>query len=455
MMLWALIALLCVVVIAILLPPLWRAPKAVAGRVGYDVAVYKDQLAEIDRDLARGVLAADQAEAARTEIQRRLLAAAQTDAAEPVLKTAKSLRGLAVTLAVGLPLCGLVLYLALGAPGLPDQPYAGRKAEIEEAMQKSREIARMVGKLAERLKQNPTDPQGWMLLGRSYRAMEHYADAADAFGRAFDLSGEAEAAADQAEMLIMAAEGDEVSEAAVAALERALAKDPKSVKARYYRASAKLARGDALGAVQDLTDLAADAPADAPWLADVKSRIDEIAKQSGIDAAKIKPRVKPQGALDPEALIGDAARDQLIDEHTKPLLAKLKDNPKDLEAWIRLGRTYIVAEEPTKAKDAFAKAAGLAPHDKSVLTEYASAILSAQTDKDKVGSELAAVLKRILRLDPEDTNALWYLGLFEKQSGRPEQAAGYWKPLLARAPQGSSAHTRLKQELDALGEAGK
>ncbi|HSV28789.1 MAG TPA: c-type cytochrome biogenesis protein CcmI [Candidatus Omnitrophota bacterium] len=184
-MIWMIFAVMVAVALAILVLPLLKHRSKPLARAEYDLAVYKDQLGEIDRDVERGVLTPDQAEAARTEISRRMLAAA--DAKEGA---AASPRGgkLAVAAIVTLvPLVAFGLYGTLGHPGLPDQPFADRKGQVQDMQQQADMFKGMVASLAAKLEQNPKDGKGWAMMGRSLKVLGESDKARDAYKKAIAL----------------------------------------------------------------------------------------------------------------------------------------------------------------------------------------------------------------------------------------------------------------------------
>lgn len=184
-MIWAIFAFMVVAAVAILVVPLLKARPKAQARAEYDLAVYKDQLAEVDRDLERGVLNADQAEAARTEIQRRILTAAD-GGKEKSDKTASG-RGIAVALVVLVPLVSFGFYAMLGRPNLPDQPYAGRMNVVKDMEQQAQLFRDMVAQLAGKLEKNPDDGRGWAMMGRSLKVLGQPDKAHDAYRKAVRL----------------------------------------------------------------------------------------------------------------------------------------------------------------------------------------------------------------------------------------------------------------------------
>ncbi|MEO0034766.1 MAG: hypothetical protein RLZZ501_789 [Pseudomonadota bacterium] len=273
-MIWILFGGLTAVTMLWLLLPLLRPPAAVAAaRAAYDLAVYRDQLDEIGRDIERGLLSPDQAEAARTEIKRRMLAAADAPAAAAAPAAAGGWP--AWLIALGLPLLSFGLYTLLGSPTLPDQPYAGRAAEIAEIRGQLSLIEDRVQKLEERLKANPADGQSWTMLGRSLRALGRAEPARQAYRKAVGLLPDAvEPRIELAGMLIEEAQAP--TPEAVALLREVLAHQPDQPDALYFVAQAELGAGHTAQAREMLTRLATLLPAGSSDRAEVEKQIEKL-----------------------------------------------------------------------------------------------------------------------------------------------------------------------------------
>lgn len=377
--LWVVIGLLSAAVLVLLLAPLLRRPGRREERAEYDIAVYRDQLDEVERDRERGLLDAEQAAAAATEIQRRMLVA-DGEGEAPRAPTAS--RGGATALAVGLlvPVGAVGLYLLIGSPGTPDFPVAGRAAASGGA-EAGAEVERLVGRLARRLAGQPDDLEGWVLLARTYVTMRRLDDAADAYDRAFQISGgDPGIAADYGEILVNAA-GGTVTPAAQHLFQGALEADPRAPKARFYLGAAKAQADDLKGALQAWVDLAALAPPGAPWLEAVRAQIGQVAADLGVDAASVeaspealalgpppaaaaRPTTVPPGPSrqDVEAAGSMTAgeRAEMIRAMVQRLADRLEGQPDDRQGWLRLGRAYQVLGEEEKARHAFARAEALA-----------------------------------------------------------------------------------------------
>ncbi|MGE5491454.1 MAG: c-type cytochrome biogenesis protein CcmI, partial [Actinomycetota bacterium] len=172
--------LLVIVVAAFLLPPLWLARKPAttpADRRAANLAIFRDQLAELEREKAEGELADADFEQAKRELQHRLLAEVQPDTQEAA--SLRPSRKAAMALLVLVPVLSVVGYTILGNPRALEPALTAPRTEVTP-----QQIEGMVAKLADRLKANPDDMQGWIMLGRSYKAMGRYAEAAEAYGKA-------------------------------------------------------------------------------------------------------------------------------------------------------------------------------------------------------------------------------------------------------------------------------
>jgi cytochrome c-type biogenesis protein CcmH len=260
-----------------------------SGRAAFDRAVFRDQLEELERDAARGVINESDAEAARAEIQRRILATALRDAeSDAASKAPHGSRGVIAAIALLAPLAAGGIYFALGSPNLPDQPLAART--LTQAGPTTEQIGRMVAALERRLAENPDEIQGWIILTSAYLRMGRQADAERALNRALELAGDdkprgASIAATYGEALVAMA-GGRVTPAARSAFERALKLSPKHPAAGYYLGLAQLQEGDVQGAIAVWRRIADGAPKDAPWLEELKKRIERLVKEQGPGAGQ-------------------------------------------------------------------------------------------------------------------------------------------------------------------------
>jgi cytochrome c-type biogenesis protein CcmH len=455
MALWLVLAAMAAVAAALIALPLLRRAAADRPRADYDLAIYRDQLREIDRDRAQGLLTEAEAEAARTEVGRRLLAAAPGEPGPDAPRGPMAPRGgprwTLAALAALLPVAALAVYLTHGALGLPGQPAAERLAERADA---GRDEA-LVAELARRMRERPDDSRGWALLGRSLMSLGRAAEAADAFARAAALvTTDADVHARLGEARLHAADGV-VTPAARQAFEAALVVDPEEPRARYYLGLADLQAGREREALDRWLALEAESPADAPWRTTLASRIDAVAARLGIDPKALRragaapPRGPSAEDVAAAQRMTPEARMAMIRSMVEGLAGRLETQSDDAEGWVRLGRSYAVLGEAEKSRDAYARAARLKPDDLQVQSAYAGSLYES-AGGGGLPTELSGVLQRILARDPTNGQALWLSGLVAARSGDKAAARAHWGRLLAQLAPGSPEHAAVKQRVDAL-----
>lgn len=375
-MLWLGFALLLALALVFLLWPWFGRRRGANLRKAHDLAVYRAQLDEIAQDVTRGTLSEAEANAARVEIQRRLLradAAPDEAAFSDVLKPGVLL-GTGLMLAL-LPVGAVGLYAALGRPDAAKQPVVAQSAELERQRAEQHEMDKLVDRLRQRLETEPNRAEGWVLLGRTLMNMGRYGEAVEAFDRLAVLTPEdAEAHAFLGEAYIFGNDGRVTREARLA-FQRTLQLEPGHPSALYYLAMAKMQDGDMRGAFTDWLVLARAAEPDAPWLPLVLTRLREVAPRIGVDLAQMLPNAAQPGNTPPapppsgptreqmEAAQSMSAEDRaaMIRGMVERLAERLKDNPNDLEGWVRLGRAREVMNDRPAAIEAYTKALTLMP----------------------------------------------------------------------------------------------
>lgn len=358
MVLWFVFAVMAVMAVGfVAVPLLRRAPREdLPERADYDLAVYKDQLRDIERDRVRGVLDEEQAAAARLEVERRLLAAAAAapETIAPPATTARTPWHLAVIVALILiPAAGLV-YLHQGAPWFDRVSLAREQTEQQQ-------FAALIAELERRLAAAPDDKRGWVLLARGYARQGRLAQAEVAQQRALALAADdaeaAEIAAGYGQVLIEEAQGT-VTPAARAALAEALKRNPAHPQGRYFTGLAKLQDGDAPAALAAWQALLADTPLEAPWRDGLKEQI-----------AQLEARIS--APADP------AARQAMIESMVAGLAARLEETRASgggtAEEWAQLGRSYRVLGRAEAARDAYGEALRRQPDNIALLRDYAAA----------------------------------------------------------------------------------
>jgi cytochrome c-type biogenesis protein CcmH len=359
-LLFAVFAGLTAAVLFLLVRPLLGEGESGAARASFDSAVYRDQLNEIESDRARGLIAEKDAEAARTEIARRLLAAdAEVQAGERGASTVP-MRALAAGLAVVLPLFAISLYLQYGSPRLPDQPLIARLS----APGADKNLEALVARVEARLREHPEEGAGWDAIAPVYMSWGRFADAADAYEQAIRLLGESpKRLAGQGRALVFE-QGGVVNEDARKALERALVLDSTLMDARVLLILAKEQDGKLAEAAAEWRALLEKSPADAPWRAVAEKRLADLeAKLSGKPVATEAPRAQATDDGAPSAAevaaaerMGPAERKAMIERMVDGLANRLAEKGDDLPGWLKLVRAYAVLERKEDALKALERA---------------------------------------------------------------------------------------------------
>ena len=345
-MIWLVLALMTAAAMLAVLWPLRRARTADAA--GSDVAVYRDQLAEIERDRAAGRIAEPEAEAAHVEVSRRLLAAADRISAQsnesPAAATWRR-RAAAVAALVALPLGALGLYLALGSPGMPGEPLAARLQVPPD----QRSLAGLIGQVEAHLARNPEDGRGWEVLAPVYLRLGRFDEAVKARRNALRLLGVSAAReADLGEALVAGANGIVTAEAK-SSFERALALDANDVRSRFFVGLAAEQDGRSAEAVSIWRKLIAEAPAGAPWIEFVQQSLARI-EGTGVTPGPSQQDVAAAAGLTPQE------RSDMVRGMVERLAERLQRDGSDVDGWIRLVRAYTVLGERDKARDAASQA---------------------------------------------------------------------------------------------------
>ena len=458
MTLWLLVGLLSAAVVALLAAPLLKGATQEAA-THPDLAVYRDQLAELEREVARGLLPAAEADSARLEIQRRLLAAAGEAGRDGAAGHGRAIAGAALLLL--LPAAAVAIYLDLGSPSLPALPFAARAP----AAAPNQEMAQLTDELSARMKAYPQDPKGWILLGDALGQLARYADSADAYAKAIarlqatGVAVPAELRSLHGEALSAAAEG-EVTPAAKADFDAALAADPKDPRARFYLALAQSQAGHTDAALAQWVALEADSPADAPWRAMLAAAIDSTARKLGRDPARLPGRkAAAANAAAPGPTADDMARvasmtpqerAAFIDGMVGRLAAKLKDHPEDVDGWLRLANAYGKLGRADDALAAWREAAVRAPNRLDTQIGYAAAA-ALRAEKGNPPADFEATVARLRKLAPDNPLGLYCAGLVAEARGDKAGAKALWQQLLPLIPDGSPERKQIEARIAALG----
>ena len=344
MTLWFVFALMTAAASFAVLWPLGRRGQPHSG--GSEAAVYRDQLAEIDRDVASGLLGSSEADTARIEISRRLLAAAdaQRDPPPPASSNLKWRRAVAVVALVGLPIVAIAIYLPLGSPLLGDFPLAQRDRTPVAAQP----LDSLVAQVEAHLEKDPTDGRGWSVLAPVLARLGRYDEAVRAYRNSITFNGDSgERPADLGEAIAGAA-GGVVTADAKAEFERAIALSAGAAKANYFLGLAAEQDGRSSEAASIWRAMLAKAPPDAPWRPLVQAALARV-DESGA------PPLSDDAVAAAKEMSG-TGRDAMIRGMVERLAARLKQNGDDIDGWLRLVRAYMVIGDRDKARGALAEA---------------------------------------------------------------------------------------------------
>lgn len=331
----------------------------------HDIAVYRHQLEELDAEQERGAISPAEAQQARNEIARRILAvedrmqAGDTDADRgPARRSGRAV--LALFALVFVPGLTFIVYTGIGSPGYEAQPLAMRIEALRDAQaaagQTQNQLRDLVARAEDHLRENPDDGRGWDVLAPVYFRLGDVGRAETAYRNAIRLMGETPARLSGLGEVLVTTAGGIVTEEASSLFDRALEADPADPRARFFDGLGAVQIGRYAQAEQIWTGLAADPDADQAWRA--------VAGQSLARLAETAPRGETPGrppALDDETIeqvaeLDEGERGAMIEGMVASLDERLRAEPDDLEGWKRLIRARIVLDQPEALRDALERA---------------------------------------------------------------------------------------------------
>jgi cytochrome c-type biogenesis protein CcmH len=341
MLLWIAFALLTAAVLAAVLGPLGRAPRTRPEAEAGALAVYRDQLREIEAERTRGLLEESDAAAARVEVSRRLLASAGEAEARPGdgaggggapgVQTPLRLTPVSLAVAVLFPVLTLGLYLSYGSPGVPSHPIAGRgEVSLEQAR-----IGELIAKVEARLREHPEDAAGF------------------------------------AEASVLAADGI-VTEQARLAYEKIARLEPARPEPRFWLALAKEQDGRLADALADYKALLADAPPDAAWRPAVEGRVGDVSRRLAVSQGAQETRGPTASDIAAAEKLAPQDRSRMIAAMVDGLAERLQRDGRDLAGWLRLVNAYAVLDRKDDARAALAKARSHFPGDEQALARLSA-----------------------------------------------------------------------------------
>lgn len=347
MLFWVIAALLTLgASLAVLLPLAGRTTIRAADGA-HDLEVYRDQLAELDRDAARGLIQPAEAGEARAEIGRRILKADKAAKAGSANSDKTAIRAVGMAAVLAVPLVSWGIYAAIGSPDLPSQPLAVRLEKNPADATVDELIARAEGHLAA----SPDDGRGWDVLAPIYARLGRYGEAVTAYSNAIRLDGATGARESGLGEALAGAAGGMVTIEAQAAFSRALRLEPGQPKAGFFLASALAQEGKVAEALSAWQAMMIALPADSPWRSAVAQAVQEANGRLAVSGNEPAPG-PTQKEVDAAANMSAGDHSAMIEQMVAGLDERLRQNPRDVEGWQRLVRSYQVLGKPDEARDA-------------------------------------------------------------------------------------------------------
>lgn len=387
MTLWIILTAMISVAATLVVAPFLRRRTGGPGSSDQSIAVARSQIEAIEAEVAQGLLAPQEAQSARTEIERRIVAASRAPRFA-LGEASDKVRLVAVAVVSGWVVIGsAALYLSIGRPDLPAAPHlpmaslaqpvapapatamASPASPVQAEMsQPTGSVDGAIASLVARLSETPDDAEGWRMLGWSYFNTGRYAEAAKAYAQAVALvEDDPDLWSHYGETLVRAADGL-VTTPAHEAFDAALALNPDDARARFFKGMALEQDGDPRAAIDLWIEMLTDARPDADWAPGVLQRVRELASQHGIDIAGRLPETEPllppppvapgptQADVDQAAGMTPAERQAMIAGMVDGLEARLEDAPDDPEGWMRLMQSRMVLNDPEAARAAYERA---------------------------------------------------------------------------------------------------
>lgn len=352
MVLWFVFALMTALLLAAVLRPLLRERaqsdlQVVESEAG--LAVYRDQLREIEADQERGLIAAAEAESAKTEVARRLLGQAKEAGLEQGNSAKKSWANIvSYAAAAAIPLIAISTYLIIGAPSLPDAPLEARKSVPADKAS----VAELIGKVEQRLASDPGDGKGWAVIAPVYMRIGRFDEAAIAFQKANTILGEDVRFVLGFAQARMLANNGLVTDEVQSAYRRVKQIDPTNTEAEFGLALAKEQNGDLKGARDDYQAMLAAAPENAKWKEPLVQRIKALEERLGDKGQSAQQPAAKRPTADAIAKLPAEDRAKAIEAMVQQLANRLKSDGKNLSDWKRLIRAYAVLGQKQNFEEA-------------------------------------------------------------------------------------------------------
>lgn len=376
-MLWVAIALMTAGATAWLSRPLWsHAPSMTPPDTDPASQIYKDQLKEVDADLARGLLDVADAGAARAEISRRLLAHAGSRGAESGTADRGMPAWVGGALAAAVATSAVAIYLVTGSPMLPDQPFARRT----DGGREQAAMIRAFEQLEDHLAENPKDGEGWDRIAPVYLRLGRYEKAAGAYEQAIAIKGETLGRLNGLARAYIFQHDGVVNSDALRALEAAVRLEPGNLDNRFWRAVGREQAGDVVGAIEEYKTILPQGPVNAPWRTLAEQRLAGAERRLASSGPRVGPRVATAEAqpvpgmpqlsgeqIEAAKQMSGADQKAMIESMVGRLAERLKSNGQDADGWQRLVNAYVVLGRKSDAVAALGDARRNLASDRDAL----------------------------------------------------------------------------------------
>lgn len=454
-MIWLIVGAILVVSVGILIWPFTKKGLASVSRSDGGLQVYEQQLNELRRDVKQGIIGAEEARSLEIEIKRRMLRVGQQQELE-IAGSPEFNRLIIVGLILCIPLASLLVYFDLGSPDQPSQPLASRDIDAEKAAFAGDNIDQLIERLIDQLKSQPDNLDSWVLLARSFSRSERYKEAAETFLQATALApNDPDLFVGAGENFYFNAQGVVDTDAENAFL-KARELDANHPGARYYLAVLLAQQGNENDALDSWIKLFKESPADAPFLAILQRRIRDAANKTNRDLGTLfddKTKLTTAGPSEEDiAAAADMSADDrqaMIASMVDQLLTRMEDAP-DYEGLMRLGQVYATLNEFDKSADAYRRASVLVENDSAAMAAEAFALIQATDSSADIPSRSIELYRKVLTLDSEHPQALWYVGVAEAQAGREGEALALWTRLQQLAPEDSQLYQAVTKSIGNL-----
>ncbi|SBW13469.1 cytochrome c-type biogenesis protein ccmI [Brucella sp. 10RB9215] len=347
---WLVAALLTFAATLAVLLPLTRRRQAALPAEKNDLEVYRDQLREVEADVARGMIDLQSAEQARIEISRRILNAEKAAmAATADGGQGRSGRVLAFVAVLAVPLVAWGIYPLFGAPDMPSMPLAPRLAAAPDRSSVTDLIARAEAHLA----QNPGDVRGWDVLAPIYLRLGRASDAVSAYRTSIRIAGENLARILGLGEALTAASGGTITAEAEKLFNKAAELSPDDIRPQYYLAQGEMQDGHPDRAADRLQAFLDKAPADAPWRGKLEKTIVILRDPASAKQAEAKGPTAED--VEAASTLSAADRQAMVEGMVQRLDETLRQNGGDIDSWKRLVRSYMILNRRNDAQDALAR----------------------------------------------------------------------------------------------------